>query len=39
MLTEFRSDGANFKMLLGRDVLCQGMFQMVGFENKFMFCL
>ncbi|MAE44009.1 MAG: hypothetical protein CMF63_03285 [Magnetovibrio sp.] len=39
MLTEFRSDGTTFKMFLGRDVLCQGMFQMVGMENKFMFCL
>ena len=36
---EFQMDGGNFQMLLGRDILCRGLFQMVGYDKRFTFCL
>jgi hypothetical protein len=36
---EFEPNRSPFKALLGRDVLCAGVFSMVGFDGKFTFCL
>lgn len=38
-MMEFNMEGGQFQMLLGRDILCQGVFQMVGYDRRFMFCL
>lgn len=38
-MMEFNMEGDQFQMLLGRDILCRGVFQMVGYDRRFMFCL
>ena len=38
-MMEFKMEGSEIQMLLGRDILCQGVFQMVGYDGRFMFCV
>lgn len=38
-LMEFNGGGADFDVLLGRDILCRGHLSVMGFNNRFMFCL
>lgn len=38
-VAEFDAPGRHFQMLLGRDVLKYGVFQMDGINHSFMFCI
>ena len=38
-VTEFNAGSADFEILIGRDVICAGLFSMAGYDKRFTFCL